>query len=210
MINLETRPDRYESTIDLFSKIGVTNFELIRPLPAEEFSETKSALKPSMQSCKEAHLRIYRDAIAKGYQHIMIFEDDCVFNQDDVSIEQDIAYHIEKCLEFLRTTSWDMFYFDNIFIAKKKEMKMLEFVRLITQNDIQRFKGKRFSHSYAMNVGAAERLLEFSLSNDFNIDKDMDLWNSDKKFYYTRGVFDQKLNDITDNVWNTVKEESTK
>ncbi|HLP06069.1 MAG TPA: glycosyltransferase family 25 protein [Paludibacter sp.] len=202
LINMEERTDRYASMELLFNKIGVTDFELIRPLAPDSFTG-QSKLQPTMLSCKEAHLRIYRDAIEKGYRKIMIFEDDCVLNQDDASIERDIEYHLSRCRDFVDNNDFDLFYYDNIFVAKKRDMQMYEFARLITDKEVQRFKGKPFSHSYVITASAAQRMLDFSASRDENIDNDLQNLASDKKYFYTRGIFDQKLNERSDNTWNT-------
>ena len=95
-INLTTRPDRRETVKVVFDKYGipVTFYDAI-PHPIS-----------GIQGCFESHINIIKESYEKGYDNILIFEDDIVnsINLNDSTITE--------CINFLKSNiDWELFYF---------------------------------------------------------------------------------------------------
>ena len=94
-INIPRRTDRREYCEQLFWKydIDVTFFDAI------EHEQGHLGLIYSMKT-------IFKESLEKGYERILIFEDDVQFLEQPESFD----YYMNKCAEQLKTIYWDLFY----------------------------------------------------------------------------------------------------
>lgn len=204
-INSLHRVDRYNNVMEMFSKLNITNYKQIIPIDASKFIQIGDFI-PTAQSCKDAHLRCYKDAVENNYSKVCIFEDDFCFNESiDIN---DIESYLIECFTFLKNFDWDMFYFDNVVDIEKYDYLVKVIHRYKVDNlisPIVKIKGKTFAHSYALsNYGCRRMIYEHTTNNLWN---DRSLCNSNitKKYLYIRGLFDQLTNNKSDHAWNTTK-----
>jgi GR25 family glycosyltransferase involved in LPS biosynthesis len=92
-INLDERPDRWESALNEFKKVGLDS--------VERFSAVKH--DKGVIGCRESHLNIIKKAKENKLNNVLIFEDDIKF------VDESIPY-ISNTLEQLNTTDWSLFY----------------------------------------------------------------------------------------------------
>lgn len=198
LINLDSRPDRLQSATALLHSIGVTDF--LRIAGKFDNYDESLVLGMSKQSVKNAHLECLLDALENGYDNILIFEDDIVLNQHDSSIESNLSMHIDNCIEWLENNEYDLFYFDNIKgISRNQEKTPIAIHRFEFANQIQKIYGKAYAHSYAVSKRFVGSLIakQRELINSGN---DGVLGNIiAEKYIYSPGIFDQRLNDISNN-----------
>lgn len=69
-INLTHRRDRNEQIQDEFRKMGISNYERFSAIHHKEIGGV---------GCGRSHIAVLEDAIKKGYEQIMVFEDDFMF-----------------------------------------------------------------------------------------------------------------------------------
>jgi GR25 family glycosyltransferase involved in LPS biosynthesis len=94
-INLEHRSDRWELALNEFKKIGIEN-GVIRFNAV--YNKENGAL-----GCRDSHLKVIQDAKDNNYERILIFEDDVLFLDNDISL-------IENTLDQLNEFDYDIFY----------------------------------------------------------------------------------------------------
>lgn len=128
-INLDHRPDRWETAQKEFDKIGVT--EYIERWPGVVNDDGNLG-------CTLSHVSIMKDAKENNYKRILIFEDDVLFVQTDVN-------KIESALDDLEELgNWDLFY-----IGSTVEPKTGRFDR-VTDN-LLRTNFAYTTHAYGVN-----------------------------------------------------------
>jgi len=105
-INLDSRSDRRE----LFEKraaeqgIEAIRFSAITPddytgFPGDEDDERRRF----KYGCSLSHIAIYKEVKQKGLTNVLIFEDDCVF-------EDNFKDRLQASIDDLKNIKWDMFY----------------------------------------------------------------------------------------------------
>ena len=104
IINLASRQDRREEMQVELQKIGlslshpaVQLFAAVRPSVRGEWPSVGA------RGCFMSHLSVLKDAEAKGYRNILIFE-------DDVSFIKGFKDRIDVTLKALGMSRWDIFY----------------------------------------------------------------------------------------------------
>jgi GR25 family glycosyltransferase involved in LPS biosynthesis len=200
-INLPHRTDRYESIMNMFELVGIHNYKRITPIDSTHLHSTY-VLSNSGLSCKLAHMECVNDAILNNYDNICIFEDDAILNQSYPTIVDNLEYHLQSCFDFLKNNEWDIFYFDNIAIMRKdSKNETTEIIRLPKTDKVTEVKHKRFAHSYALSKSVFKRLVEFQTDSFHRNDYGLDNLPNTKRFYYSYGIFDQILNNKSDNIW---------
>lgn len=206
LINIPTRVDKYQHSMRMFEKLNITKWQHVIPMDAESIIGDFELAKTAM-SCKLSHLECYKDAVDKGYKHILIFEDDFCFNIDDKSIEENLEYHLKVCFTFLQTVDWNLFYFDNMVQAKRVDNIMLSYYRLKSINEFQFVQGKRYTHSYALSNEACKEMIKIINKNQNgkhdHVDKLLEESGIKKTVVYTKGLFDQLINLKSDNDWDS-------
>ena len=203
-INLPHRKDRLRNIKKLFEVLSVTRYKQIIPCEAEKL-EIIEGLSRSSQSCKLAHMACLEDAIENGYERIMIFEDDACLNLFDKDITVNTDYHLSKCFDFMAQNDWGIFFFDNTKRINKRGDVTYWIDKLDEKSTdgggVVRIGNKQYAHSYAVNGQAIQNLLTLHKSNNRRNDHNLGGF-SGFKFMYDKGIFDQLLNEKTDNNWS--------
>jgi len=201
-------------------EINLNDIKVIKRNPLTKMSNTK--FSKAQKACLESHKLCYYHALSNRYEKIMIFEDDaCIRNGVD------LKYHLDNCFKWLKNNEWDIFYFDDnksmkidhsnnspqeiIRMSKPTdEVKRVNFssfgmsLEEIYDFDVPYKKVKYQTHSYAINCDFLEKHINFIHNTGFNNDHSLILNPyTDKKFYYTTGLFDQILGMKSDNNWNS-------
>ncbi len=105
LINLEKRKDRLDKWLNEndFIISGLTNFEIVKAIDGKELPENEFWLaNMGALGCLESHLNILKDVMEKGYQKVLIFEDDFKFDDNFEEI-------FKKGWDSL-PSDWDMLY----------------------------------------------------------------------------------------------------
>ena len=74
-INLDSRKDRWQTCLDEFNKVGLTN-------QVERFSGIK--LSPGQAGCTKSHYELIKLAKSRGEKTILVLEDDFQFVNTEV------------------------------------------------------------------------------------------------------------------------------
>jgi GR25 family glycosyltransferase involved in LPS biosynthesis len=115
-LNLDKDSDRNANMLSQFEKFNIQNYQRIPGLLVEEipdnrywrnFNVEKITEKYILGSigCRNSHWRAVEDAYLNGYERVLIFEDDIVFNKDPNWVLE----NSKKLLE-----SWDMLYYSGV------------------------------------------------------------------------------------------------
>lgn len=119
-INMDHRLDRRESfkteinkiswaTPTRFSGYKFTDVQLLdlgllpKSLSPKQLTPTRYEQIRGNLGCNMSHYKIVLEAKRLGLESILIFEDDCIF--DDVNLQ-----YIDKYIDQLKNVEWDMFY----------------------------------------------------------------------------------------------------
>ena len=110
VLNLKRREDRFLLTRKRLAFAEISNYEVFHATDGEvmqpiweKFSEINSFFaNSSYLACTISHLSIYNDAISKGYERILIVEDDVKVLTRANSL---FSSHIEEVPEY-----WDLLY----------------------------------------------------------------------------------------------------
>jgi glycosyl transferase family 25 len=94
-INLEHRTDRWELALNEFKKLGIEN-------DVTRFNGLYIKDNGNL-GCTRTHHNIIKDAKENNYERILIFEDDVLFLDNDISL-------IENILDQLNNIDYDIFY----------------------------------------------------------------------------------------------------
>jgi GR25 family glycosyltransferase involved in LPS biosynthesis len=97
-LNLDRRPDRMERMRKRFDHFGI-RFERIAAVDGKTMSDSeykkhkmyKKKLSKGELACTLGHQRIYKDALEKGYERILVFEDDARFVSNFLDRIQEIT-----------------------------------------------------------------------------------------------------------------------
>lgn len=90
-INLDTRPDRWNTLYRRLETYGLTK-HLIRKravTPSEVTLPFSSDLKPAQKACAQSHIELWKAFIESKEKYILILEDDVCFRKDWVTILQE-------------------------------------------------------------------------------------------------------------------------
>jgi GR25 family glycosyltransferase involved in LPS biosynthesis len=134
-INLDERSDRWEQSLKEFEKAGIEN--------VERFSAIKHDL--GAIGCRESHLNIIKKAKNEGFKNILIFEDDVLL------IEKNIT-QISKTLDDLKNTDWHLFYLGATVDPE------ISFMVKETDNLLQT-NFAYTTHAYAINNSVYDKIL---------------------------------------------------
>ena len=94
-INLDTRTDRWAEVYQRFERVGIDTY--VKRISAVVDNDPRLG-------CATSHKNIVKDAINKGYQNILIFEDDVLFLH-----ESEPNFH--EIISFLKANQkWELFY----------------------------------------------------------------------------------------------------
>lgn len=100
-INLKKRIDRRESFINEVSKYNLGNFDFFEAIDGSTI-ENNTRFTNGVIGLILTNIKLFEDAISKNYQSIIVAEDDCIFTDEVLKIQE---YYNNL------PTDWDMVYF---------------------------------------------------------------------------------------------------
>jgi GR25 family glycosyltransferase involved in LPS biosynthesis len=187
IINLESRPDRKEQILNEMKKQNISEntyefFKAIRPTPEEvlewnpKYCEyNKNSIHPDKfvgytqgsLGCLKSHVEICRIALERGYENILILEDDTEFVK---SIDNLIKYSNKI------NNSYDMLYLAGRYISKNPNKHSLSNMSYINNNNntISTIKSNNIltTGSYCIKKPA----MEYLINNINNYSKEIDVF----------------------------------
>jgi GR25 family glycosyltransferase involved in LPS biosynthesis len=131
VLNLNRRADRFEKIKNKLDLLNI-KFERFSAIDGDDISDDEYDFSKFIQgrgmlenkyalACLRSHIEIIKDAKSKGYERILIFE-------DDVLISKDINIHLQKLrkikdwkLLYLGSTqyNWDVEFIEDFFLSKR-------------------------------------------------------------------------------------------
>lgn len=190
IINLESRPDRKLQILDEMKKQNISEntyefFKAIRPTPEEvlewnpKYCEyNKIDIHPDKfdgytqgcLGCLKSHVEICRIALERGYENILILEDDTEFVN---SIDNLIKYSKKI------NNSYDMLYLAGRYINKNpNKQSVSNMPHIINSNTISTIKSNNIltTGSYCIKKPA----MEYLINNINNYSKEIDVFYVEK------------------------------
>lgn len=134
-INLDSRPDRWESSLLEFNKIGINKVHRFSAI-----SNTDGAI-----GCRDSHLSIITEAKELGLEKILIFEDDFKFIEFDIEI-------LNHSIQTLSKINWELFYLGLSIDPNTK-------LELVNDNLLKTFFAHT-THSYGVHSRSYDLILE--------------------------------------------------
>lgn len=144
-INLDYRTDRkeaFEKQVKALN-IPVTRFDAVQFKKDELENPFNSNIWHKIMGCTVSHQSIIKKAKELNLQNVWIFEDDCIFVEEFIEKAQ-------KCIDDLKNTEWDMFYFGGELNKKVEPYS----------DSIVKVNGVYGAHSYLVNHTFYDALLE--------------------------------------------------
>ena len=178
-INLERDIKKYENVKIIFQHLEI---------PVIFFKGCEDYI--SNRGCLESHKAIYNLSLEKGFQNVLIFEDDIIPTKEITSEK------IKLCIDFMKTYPWDIFYFGAV-------PSILNYSNIKSPvNNIYKIRGI-CTHAYALNRSALEKLkdikylpespLDYTLRNDETLES----YAVYPSFFYQKTGFNLPENIIT-------------
>jgi GR25 family glycosyltransferase involved in LPS biosynthesis len=143
-INLDKRVDR---KLEFESRVKSIGLDVER-WPATQLNKTDITNNTFDEnwhikvSCTYSHQQLINNAKEKGYKSILIFEDDCVF-------ENDFVNKAKECINELKKLEWDIFYFGG---------EPNEYCKSISER-LAKTDGCYSTHAYAINHTFYDKIL---------------------------------------------------
>lgn len=111
VVNLDKHTDRWARISAHLDEQGVRGYERVPGVLVEEIEDR---YKRGCAGCLASHLKCLRIAKERGWESVLILE-------DDAAVEPDFEDHVPKCRAFFDSgTPWDMFYWGvNHFMPPK-------------------------------------------------------------------------------------------
>jgi GR25 family glycosyltransferase involved in LPS biosynthesis len=190
-INLERRPDRKRSASEQFAIHGIENVEFIKATDGKLHAPLDIEITPSEWGCADSHIRIWRDILEKGYETVLIFE-------DDVRIHDGFLENLGFIFQDMKDQEWDF-----INLGPTPEPFRIE------QNWESEYVQKGLSlflNCYLITKSFAQKLA-FINADDLQCAIDTQVINTPLKMYYAKQTLAiqafQDLNDLKSVATNT-------
>ena len=113
IINLQNRKDKYKRIVKQLHHLNITNYErldairpsdnMIRSNPFLSTLNNNSIYGRGVIGCKMSHIKAIRKSKERGYEKVLILEDDAEFHPD-------FPERIKQVNKQLQTLQWDMLY----------------------------------------------------------------------------------------------------
>lgn len=154
-INLDRRPDRRTLFEQQMSQYGLIDF-------LERRSAEDSLLRPDVtykqHFCSYSFYKTFQDAYSKGYNNIVVFEDDFVFLNEETNGIDNIQNGLDQLVNF---SDWDIVYFGGYIFDKE--------VHQVTPN-LLKADTVLTLHGYGVSRRGLEKLLDFKPFEDSAFD----------------------------------------
>lgn len=191
-ITLEKRPHKWEAfqrdviahlPIDVTKWYGVDGSTLTK----DDLAKFKFRIPKKYEDrwrghagCTMAHTGIYKDALKKGYDKVLIFEDDCVITNPDTFNEV-----IDKCSKEL-PDDWQMFMLGGREWRTTKKLPLYEPFSDNLARAIQVFE----LHAYVVTREYMELALEYFNRNPIQTDNiSVQIQKDTRKTYITNPIY---------------------
>jgi len=199
-INLPSRNDRNDLFLERAKDLGIPaeRFEgiipdgdYVKPLYDGHIDPTRT----QKIGCTLSHQAVVRKAKEKGYENVLIFEDDCVFLDG-------FTDKLKACVQELIDFKWDLFYLGG---------EPNNYMHQVSRNlyTMQERGGIYATHAYAVNNTFYEQMLKVEANNVSVIDIYLlNLPNELRKLYASSellAVQDETYSDIWNCMTNSKK-----
>jgi hypothetical protein len=168
VINLDSRKDRWDECLDLFKKYGITNYErfsavnlIFKDIPLNLYDKfivgKKDWYVPGAVGCKLSHFNIIKLAKERGYDKILIIE-------DDFSIQKSI-YEFNNILNdslIELDNKWDMLYLGGNNLKKPTKINKNKYIHKAIEVNT--------THAYAIRSSIYNKCVEEILECGTEID----------------------------------------
>ena len=141
-INLDRRPDRWKKMEAGFARHGITSVLRHPAVDGLKINIPSTwSYTAGAYGCLQSHLEVLREAREQGWPNILIFEDDCVFDQE---FNQKFADYIEQV-----PSDWDTLLLGGGHHEKPNKIS----------DHLVKATGTYFTHAYALNQGIYDALI---------------------------------------------------
>ncbi len=160
-LTLKSTPLRRTHAIEQFKKVNLDG--------VVEFIERDTDPEGPMMGIWRSHLHILKTAYERGLDHVLVFEDDVVFDLNNIN-----QTLINKCVNFVSEQEYDVFYLGHIpWWAKKttaKDILQVRSVMLHSHIVSRRWMTWLFKNLPKMNSIPIDDYYCFSSSKSYAID----------------------------------------
>ena len=154
VINMDNRPDRWETVVQTLTAYGFSNVERVsacRP-DLSDISEDDvanfnygpdrtsdfDAYRQGSIGCLQSHRKVLDLAIKRGYKNYLVFE-------DDVILKENTQEQLNRAIAELSDLDWDMFYLGGRHRSRRKVTP--------AGRELKRISCTYTTHAYAVNKG---------------------------------------------------------
>ena len=162
IINREDRPDRKEHAILQTKQLGIDN--MLTVWKAVNPDETKVKWKPNptidgwnkyAAALNMSTIQVLEDAKEKGYEKIVILEDDVMFIESSLIKIRELGKRLDN-------THWDLFHFGHLPIQGREAISI--------GNGLVRLRGSYMCHAYAIQGRVFDDLITLLKKMDQPLD----------------------------------------
>lgn len=159
VINMDDRPDRWETVIQTLTAYGFSNVERVsacRPnlsdISEDDVTDFNygpdrtsdfDAYRQGSIGCLQSHRKVLDLAIKRGYKNYLVFE-------DDVVLKENTQEQLNRAIAELSDLDWDMFYLGGRHRSRRKALP--------TGRELKRILCTYEAHAYAVNSGFYSQL----------------------------------------------------
>lgn len=172
LINLDERKDRLNNVLNKFKLYNIKNYQRfsavkpkideINPIIYKNYSTHLSTNKKKYivgaTGCKFSHRNIIKDAVEKGYQSILIFEDDIDFTDNFLT---GLNYFIKNT----KYLDWDMLY-----LGGRNKISIDKLCSPTEFSNIYKCKQIKCTHAYIIKRTLFSKILKDLETYDEEID----------------------------------------
>jgi GR25 family glycosyltransferase involved in LPS biosynthesis len=158
ILNLTRRTDRKEKTIQRFQKIGLENYEFFKAIDGRLLKPIWNQMSghffqnPNYLGSTLSHLSIYQDAIDRGFEKILIIEDDCYINKNLNSIWESNQSDLIDA---------DLWYFGYIPVRDDGEVWDYNIIETWYTNNVFKPKNLWGLFSYGLRKNLMEEIIQY-------------------------------------------------
>lgn len=177
-INLERRRDRWEKTSKKFEDLGLS----VERFRGYDGLLLKPFINPDVRvlrtggyiGCLLSHLEIYKTALERGYERILILEDDIVFHKNFHKEFKKIFNDID-----LDSNDWDLLYlgsanFNNSYIVGEEiNQSTIKNYKIYGDRSFDKATNSWSCLAYAVNRKVMQRLLDYYETNGYQYEIDL-------------------------------------
>jgi GR25 family glycosyltransferase involved in LPS biosynthesis len=159
LINLDIRQDRWQKASQRMRDVGIEAERFVVSVPKDK----GTFATPGKRGCSETHLNIVKEAKKRGYDSILILEDDVVFHPKFKEIWAKVWRNVSY-------SSWDILYFYD-WSARQTGHEAFQ----DNSPEIREIKGTTATHCYAIRKSGYDAIIaalegEYAKGNGLVVD----------------------------------------